>query len=147
MKTRIRCSREAPYVPPVDCCCDDLGALRLLRDLSLWLRRALQRHDVGLDRHTAPTAPPRQSLRRRSGWRWADQGVAYLGDQPLDDEVETEATVVRAIRQVPRPGNGHRVAPPDQRIDVIQDYTAPDLDGVLVVVAGTLRSMTRRVWP
>jgi hypothetical protein len=70
--------------------------------------------------------------------------MADLGHQPFDDLVKTQAPVVRAVREMPRPGDGHGVVAHHQRIDVVGNDTARDLDRVLVVVARTLRSVTGR---
>jgi hypothetical protein len=70
--------------------------------------------------------------------------VTDLGDQAFDDGIEAQATVVRTIGKVPGPGHSDGVVAGDQRIDVVRDHTARDLDRVLVVVARTLRSVTGR---
>ena len=66
------------------------------------------------------------------------------GNAPVNDPIEAEASIVRPVRQMPRPGHGNRVTAGDQSVDVAHQHTAGELDGMLVVVAGTPWSLTRR---
>lgn len=70
--------------------------------------------------------------------------MADLGDPPVDYPVETQAAEVRPVRKMPCPGRGDDVVSGDQRVDVITDHAADTLDGLLIVVASTLQSVTRR---
>src|SRR5215469_2075762 len=72
-----------------------------------------------------------------------DDGVAGLGDPPVGDAVQAHAAEVRTERKMPGPGCGDRVVAGDHRIDVVRHHTTREPDGVLVVIAGSLRSVTR----
>src|SRR5215469_11014405 len=76
--------------------------------------------------------------------RRTDEGMADFGDLPVVDAVQAQAAEVRTGRRMRGPGRGDRVVTGDQRIDVERRHTTRDLDGVFVVVAGALRSVTGR---
>src|SRR5262249_28478662 len=54
------------------------------------------------------------------------------------------AAEVRTARKMSGPGRGDRVVAGYQRIDVVRHHTTCEPDGVLVVIAGALRSVTGR---
>jgi hypothetical protein len=75
---------------------------------------------------------------------FADQGVAHFGNPTLGHGVEAQPAEFRTVRKASSPGGGDRVLVGNQGVDVVSDHAPGEVDGMLVIVPGTLRPPTGR---
>jgi hypothetical protein len=96
---------------------------------------------------SARAGPERGPLVRRLAVnrRSTDQRLADFGDPAAGDSIEAQSAVIRSVREMANPHHGDGVIASNQRLNVVMNQTTRDLDGVLVVVASSLRPVTGRV--